>query len=184
MSIIRTKRFSVFQQHTTKWRDCDRCLLSKCRNRIVMARGRIPAQILFVGEAPGDSEDVVGLPFVGPAGRLLDHVIERSLDGQYDYAITNLVCCLPKDVSNAKGEPPKEAITACRPRLLEFIGICKPRLIVTVGLLAQKHTPNLEGVARVGITHPAAILRMDASQQPLAIKRCVVAVEDAIANYL
>jgi uracil-DNA glycosylase family 4 len=128
---------TLFQQHAAKWRNCQQCLLSECRNKVVLARGKIPSKILFIGEAPGASEDVIGSPFVGPAGRLLDHVIEQALDGQHDYAITNLVCCLLKDAGNVKGEPPKEAIVACRPRLLEFIGICNLRLIVTVGLLSQ-----------------------------------------------
>ena len=87
-------------------------------------------------------------------------------------------------MGNAKGEPPKEAILACRQRLLEFIKICQPKLIVTVGLLPQKHLPTTVGIARVGIIHPASILRMDASQQGLAIKRCIVAVEDAVVRYL
>jgi len=151
---------------------------------VVLARGRVPADILFVGEAPGASEDVVGSPFVGPAGRLLDHIVGLSLDGQHDYTMTNLVCCIPKDLGNAKGEPPKEAILACRTRLLDFIDICEPRLLVTVGLMAQKHAPVVEDVNRTGIIHPAAILRIDASQQSLAIKRCVVAIEDAVAAYL
>jgi DNA polymerase len=173
-----------YDNHKTKWIDCQECLLCKCRTNVVIARGKIPSDILFIGEAPGDSEDVIGKPFVGPAGRLLDHIIEQSLDGQHDYTMTNIVCCIPKDVGNAKGEPPKEAILACRPRLLEFIEICQPKLIVTVGLLSSKFLPILDNIRKIGITHPAAILRMDASQQSLAIKRCVVAVEDAVAAYL
>ena len=175
---------SQYEDHRAKWIDCQKCLLCKCRTNVVLTRGKIPSDILFVGEAPGDSEDVIGKPFVGPAGRLLDYIIERSLDGQYDYAMTNVVCCIPKDVGNAKGEPPKEAILACQPRLLEFIEICQPKLIIAVGLLPAKFVPNPNKSARLNLIHPAAILRMDASQQSLAIKRCVVAVEDAAAAYL
>jgi len=173
-----------YQQHVSRWKNCCKCLLHEHRHKVVIARGKVPAEILFLGEAPGDSEDVIGLPFTGPAGKLLDHIIKLGLDGQYDYAITNLVCCIPKDASNSKGEPPKESIIACRPRLTEFIDLCHPRLIIAVGTLSQRNCPTVDGVARANILHPAAILRMDASQQSLAIKRCIVTVESAAATYL
>jgi DNA polymerase len=158
--------------------------LCKHRTRVVVARGKIPAEILFIGEAPGTSEDVIGLPFVGPAGRLLDHFTNRAINNRHDYALTNLVCCLPKTDAKDKEEPPKEAIVACKDRLTEFIKLCQPTLIVCVGTLPRKHVPKLEGINYAAITHPAAILRMDASQQPLAIKRCIVTIEDAISLYL
>ena len=175
---------SLYKRHVAKWENCDKCLLCKHRTRVVIARGKVPAEILFIGEAPGVSEDVIGLPFVGPAGRLLDHFIDRAIDGQHDYALTNLVCCLPKTDAKDKEEPPKEAIVACKDRLMEFIKLCQPDLIVCVGTLPRKHVPKLEGINYTAITHPAAILRMDASQQPLAIKRCIVTIEDAISLYL
>lgn len=170
---------TLFQSHCERWRNCQACLLCRSRNRVVLARGKIPAEVLFVGEAPGDSEDVVGKPFVGPAGRLLDYIVNRALDGQHDYAMTNLVCCIPKDSGNSKGEPPKEAILTCKPRLTEFIDICSSKVVIAVGLLAQRHLPA--EILTASILHPAAILRMDVSQQSLAIKRCIVTVEDAVA---
>jgi len=176
------KGLTPFQRHAARWGGCTECLLRKNRARVVLARGSIPCDVLFVGEAPGDSEDVVGVPFIGPAGRLLDHVIEQAGLGDHRLALTNLVCCVPKDSGNIKGEPPKDAILACRPRLEDFISICGPRLIICVGSLSQRWTPD-DGTPMVGIIHPAAILRMDASQRPLAIKRCVVTVADAITTY-
>jgi DNA polymerase len=180
---LNRKRFSMYEQHVAKWKNCQQCSLSEYRTQVVLARGKVPAEILFIGEAPGASEDIIGQPFIGPAGRLLDHIIDRAVDAQYDYALTNLVGCIPKDSDNDKGEPPKEAILACRDRLLEFIEICQPKLIVSVGLLSKKFTPG-EIRPIISITHPAAILRMDVSQQTLAIKRCVVTIEDAISLYL
>lgn len=178
-----SQKLSPYRNHLLAWKNCQRCPLSQKRNRMVFARGKIPCDILFVGEAPGDSEDVLGQPFVGPAGRLLDHIINISLDGQYDYAMTNLVCCIPKDAANMKGEPPKDCIKACLPRLEEFIALAKPNVIVRVGLLSGKHVP-IGDIPTVTITHPAAILRMDVSQQSLAIKRCVVALEDIVTDHL
>ena len=176
------KLMSPFRRHVLRWENCQKCLLCHCRQKVVIARGKIPAPILFIGEAPGDSEDTLGIPFCGPAGRLLDHFIREGFDGQHDYAMSNLVCCIPKDVANSKGEPPKEAIMACAPRLQEFIGLVKPKLIVTVGRLSDLWGPKIAVGYRgkwASILHPAAVLRMDASQQSLAIKRCIVTLSDA-----
>ena len=69
-------RYSLFVE---KWKDCRDCYLCETRNRIVFARGTIPADVLFLGEAPGESENVTGVPFDGPAGNLLDAIIGRSV---------------------------------------------------------------------------------------------------------
>ena len=175
---------SAFREHVDRWKNCKSCYLREHRKNVVLARGVVPADVLFIGEAPGDSEDVVGIPFTGPAGRLLDDIIVASLDDEQDCAMTNLVCCIPKDPGNIKGEPPKEAILACRPRLLEFVDICHPKIIVCVGQLAQRWVSEMRGIAQTAITHPAAILRMEPAQKPLAIKRCVVAIRDAAEAYL
>lgn len=172
-----------YQRHCKKWKKCVRCTLCNSRNKVVLARGKIPAKILFIGEAPGTSEDVLGRPFVGPAGKLLDKIIKQTIDKQYDYAITNLVACIPLDSEGSKtAEPPKEAIIACRSRLQEFVVLTKPQLVVAVGGLAKKHCffslPDSPKV--ISIIHPAAILRMDISQKGLAVKRSIVTLEDAV----
>ena len=162
-----------------------RCALCNSRNKIVLARGKIPAEILFIGEAPGTSEDALGRPFIGPAGKLLDRIIEEAIDGQYDYALTNLIACIPLNSEGHKTtEPPKDSITACKPRLTEFVGLVNPKLVIFVGRLATKYATGVESSRRlrktIHIIHPAAILRMDISQKGLAVKRCIVTIEDAI----
>ena len=87
---------SKYQAHRDKWGSCQRCLFCRRRNRVVLARGRVPAQLLLIGESPGASESVIGQPFVGPAGHLLDRILTVAVDGRVDYALTNLVCCIPK----------------------------------------------------------------------------------------
>jgi uracil-DNA glycosylase len=94
-----------FQLHVNRWGDCQQCELHRVRHKVVLARGRVPCDVLFIGEAPGASEDVLGLPFVGPAGHMLDYIIERSI-GEHNelrkekglpglrVAMTNLVCCM------------------------------------------------------------------------------------------
>lgn len=170
-----------YQKHKKRWSGCKRCNLCRRRKRVVLARGKVPADVLFVGEAPGASEDVLGAPFVGPAGNLLDRIIERSLDGQWDYALTNLVACIPLGKNGKKtGEPEEQYIEACEERLIEFVGLCKPRLIIRVGKLADKYAPVVSECAEASIIHPAAVLRMDVSQRGLAVQRSIAAISDAV----
>lgn len=174
-----------YQTHRKRWRKCTSCELHERRNQVVLARGRVPAPVLFIGEAPGASEDVIGRPFVGPAGKLLDRVIERAIDGRCDYAITNLVACIPKGEDGAKAvEPSKACIMHCKERLQEFVALCKPKLVVCVGKLAAKWVPNVIATtgewAVVEIIHPAAILRMNVAQQGLAMQRAMIVVSDAV----
>lgn len=72
---------SVWTEHVAKWQNCTRCALARQRGLICLARGDVPCDVLFVGEAPGASENALGVPFVGPAGQLLDRVIEQALGG-------------------------------------------------------------------------------------------------------
>jgi uracil-DNA glycosylase family 4 len=134
-----------YQALVGRWHGCQRCHLSDGRRRVVMARGTVPCEVLFVGEAPGESEDRVsggtpgiGQPFVGPAGKLMDHIIERALGGPGDpgtppYALFNLVGCIPKDdEGNKSGAPDDEAVRACMPRLQDFVRICDDPVLVLV----------------------------------------------------
>lgn len=69
---------SLYSSHVERWKDCEGCSLRDRRTRVVLYRGKIPCDVLFIGEAPGESEDVVGVPFVGPAGKLLDAMIQEA----------------------------------------------------------------------------------------------------------
>lgn len=154
-----------------------------------MARGTVPADVLFIGEAPGASEDVIGKPFIGPAGILLDRIIqETGLDIDVTLAFTNLIACIPKgEDGNKIAEPTEEHIHNCETRLREFIIIAKPKAIVFVGKLADKYGDQYLDcygvkIETCSIIHPAAILRMDVSKQGLAIQRAVVAIEDMLED--
>lgn len=188
-----------YQKHAADWKDCERCPLCVKRRRVVLYRGSIPADILFVGEAPGESEDVIGRPFVGPAGKFLDRAIaaawsevdQHALNAQHLFAMCwgNLVACIPKDADSPstrkRGEPLPNEIAACAPRLEEFFKICKPKLIVAVGQLSEKEskTKRWDAIAKVAsVVHPAAILRMDVSQRGLAEQRLVQNLSDAFLD--
>jgi len=193
---------SKWTEHVERWKNCQLCKLCEGRARIVLARGTVPCDVLFVGEAPGESENALGRPFVGPAGKLLDWIVRQSLDplqnGQGNklrVAFTNLVACIPRDDEGYKaGEPLPEEVMACKPRLEEFILLASPKMVVCVGSLARdwlsqptssiplkrKHRVILQpGVKLTSITHPSAILRMNEAQRGLEIRRCVVQVKTA-----
>lgn len=188
---------SPYKAHVEKWTGCEDCHLSRRRHRMAFVRGTVPCDVLFLGEAPGASEDVLGRPFVGPAGKLLDQIIARAVPEGVTYAMTNLVCCIPLDEDGSKTtEPDHDAVMACAPRLVEFVTIAKPRLIVMVGACADKYVV-LEGeggyrnsvklpgkMKRARIDHPAAILRANVAQRGLMIQRASVVISTAIDDMM
>lgn len=195
-------KIKTYTEHKTKWVDCVNCDLCATRQKVVFLRGSIPCDVLFVGEAPGFSEDVIGKPMVGPAGKLMDHIIQRSLEAtapseELKWAITNLVSCIPLGDNGAKtAEPSQESIDACSEKLYELITIAKPKAIIFVGKLAAKHVSPIEIKLRLNtppiseacqytsIDHPAFILRSDVSFQELLIQRAVANVVDVFSEIL
>lgn len=96
--------------------DCARCQLSQNRTKIVFGDGNPDARLMFVGEAPGRAEDAQGLPFVGPAGKLLDDLLDGIGMKRADVYITNVVKCRPpgnRDPFRSRQTP---AIRFCRSR--------------------------------------------------------------------
>ena len=174
-----------FQRHKKRWSKCQRCELCHDRTKAVLFRGRLPCDVLIVGEAPGASEDVLGKPFCGPAGKLLDRTVCDAVEdplGIVSFGISNLVACIPLDEGRKAAEPPKKAIIACANRLTELRLMARPKLIVRVGKLATKHFIPKGDHNFVDLIHPAAILRMDISQQGLAYQRNVVRLQDALSE--
>lgn len=175
-------KLSLFQQHRQRWDGCTKCDLHLTRSKIVYYRGRIPCEILFVGEAPWTAEDASGLPFDGAAGDLLNSIVAAAVPSDLRCAFTNVVCCKPpRKEDGSPGKPTQKDILACRPRLVEFIEIAKAQLLVCVGDISHKHLPTLtEGAERVSIVHPAAILRADAIQKQSMVNRAVVVLANAV----
>lgn len=176
-----------YQAHVAKWRGCQRCPLAAGRTNVTFVRGKLPCDVLFVGEAPGQSEDTVGLPFVGPAGRLLDEIVDRAFAGKTPRtAFTNLVACFPAAAKATDDHrPPIEAINVCGPnKLRELVGLAKPRLVVCVGATAAKHigmAVDPAGPAEIiEIVHPAFILRADGLQQGPLIRKAVTTIARAL----
>lgn len=142
----RKERPKTWSEFKAKWGECERCALSKSRRSIVLARGTVPCDVLFIGEAPGESEDVLGEPFVGPAGHLLDTIWVEALDAHGDepsWAMTNVLACMPRIPGDGWTEKyvtgddiPTEYIEACSERLNDFVHLCDPKIIVLVGKLS------------------------------------------------
>ncbi len=189
------------------WKHCTKCPLCVGRRQVVFARGTVPAKVLFIGEAPGVSEDVAGRPFEGPAGQLLNRQINSALldmgiarerlpkiltyppsIAELPMAFYNLVGCMPKDLTGRKrGEPLPIEIAACWPRLDKFLDICKPQLIVTVGDLAAKQAKLQKWGERALLTdivHPAFIIRDDITRQGLTHQRVIAILSDAFSELL
>ena len=178
----------TYRDHKEKWKNCQLCTLCKRRRRVVLGKGKLPADVLFVGEAPGASEDVVGQPFVGPAGHLLDRLVAGASNGMdLRFAYTNLIACIPKDESGDKvGEPEDKWIHACTDRLEEFLELARPKLLVCVGKLPAKWIPKKFGHAHfdsiIEVMHPAAILRAEVSVRSLLMQRAMVTLADAFSE--
>lgn len=172
-----------YKQHRAKWDACTGCSLCTNRRRVVLYRGDLPADVLFIGEAPGTSEDDLGQPFVGPAGQLLNRIITNAMFGRkVRLGFTNLVACIPLGDDGKKAvEPPADAIAACSTRLHECFSLANPKGLVFVGKLPSSVLgaikPYSEGLSTT-ITHPAAILRAEKQNQGLMIQNCIVSIAD------
>ena len=112
---------------------CTKCGLCVTAKSAVVGEGSLDAQIVFVGEAPGASEDEVGRPFVGRAGKLLDGLINEIGYKREDVWIGNIIKHRPPD----NRDPLPEEISACSPFLAAQLEIINPKLIVTLGRFAM-----------------------------------------------
>ena len=121
--------------------DCQACDLWKTSTQTVFGEGQTRAAVLFVGEQPGNDEDLSGKPFVGPAGRLLDEALkEAGIDRKQTY-ITNVVKHFkwePRGKRRIHKKPNSEEISACLPWLKAEIAVIKPQFIVALGATAAQ----------------------------------------------
>ena len=115
---------------------CTRCPLAEGRTHIVVDRGNPEAKALFIGEAPGQNEDLQGRAFVGRAGRLLDQMLKGTgFDTDQDALIVNVVKCRPPE---NRAPLPKE-VEACFPFLKKQIELVRPRVVGLLGAVALRH---------------------------------------------
>jgi uracil-DNA glycosylase family 4 len=132
------------------WKACQRCPLANLRNRVVFGNGNPEAKLVMIGEAPGETEDIEGKPFVGKAGETFNKMLEFIGLSRDELWITNTCLCRPK-VTDQPGRsnraPNANEIAACNPRLLAEIDIIKPAIVVLAG-----NTPLYAVTGKKGIT--------------------------------
>ncbi len=131
-------------------------------------------RVAFIGEGPGQSEDTLGRPLIGPAGRLLRKAIRRSSRAEtVGYVLTNLIACRPRDAEGKNREPDMLEVENCAPRLIGLLNILKPEVIVLLGKVPQAYWASdiRRGITYLqpvtyGIYHPSYLLRDGGEKHP------------------
>ena len=155
--------------------NCTRCGLFHTRNNVVFGVGVRDADIMFIGEGPGEQEDLQGEPFVGAAGKLLDDMLSIIGVNRKNCYIANVVKCRPP----GNRDPLDEEQAACIPYLRKQVELVKPQIIVCLGRIAARRIiyPDYRitrdhgtwicrnGTWMTAIYHPSALLR-DLSKRP------------------
>jgi uracil-DNA glycosylase family protein len=157
---------------------CTACDLYKCGTQTVFGEGAAHAQVVLVGEQPGDKEDLQGKPFVGPAGRILDAALEAAGIDRAQTYVTNIVKHFkwePRGKRRIHKKPNAMEIAACRPWFDAEVKVLKPQIVVLLGATAaqallgrafrvtksrgQIIPASGETHAMIATIHPSAILR-------------------------
>lgn len=150
-------------------KSCNRCGLSTTRNNVVVGKGNKKAKILLIGEGPGEKEDLSGIPFVGPAGQLLDKMLECIDLSMDDVYVANVVKCRPP----GNRDPLPEERERCIEYLRYQFALLKPDVILCLGRIAAQSIINPEfRITRehgkwfkkkncwmIATYHPSALLR-------------------------
>ncbi|MBQ5809946.1 MAG: uracil-DNA glycosylase [Clostridia bacterium] len=158
---------------------CRRCGLCETRTNVVFGQGNPNARLMFIGEGPGETEDLTGLPFVGRSGKLLDKFIEAIGYSREDVFIANMVKCRPPQ----NRDPKPEEMELCLDYLRRQVKLINPDLIVCLGRVAAARLidPNIKVTKEHGTIikkgnynfmatfHPAALLR-NPNQKPQAFE--------------
>lgn len=156
-----------------KAKDCTRCPLSKKRTHVVFGLGPVPCDLMLIGEAPGEQEDLKGEPFVGRAGQLLTQILGSvDIKRPDNIYITNTVKCRPPK----NRTPTSEEQNLCKPYLKRQIELIKPKIIILAGSPAVKSVlgttdpitkirgqwfklPENQEISVIPIFHPSYLLR-------------------------
>jgi uracil-DNA glycosylase family protein len=182
-------------------RSCTGCDLWEPATQTVFGSGASSAWLMFVGEQPGDKEDLAGEPFVGPAGRLLDRALAQAGIARDETYVTNAVKHFRFELRGSRRihkTPSVAQVRACRPWLDAEMRVVTPTVVATLGATAAKALlgPSFritqsrgtvldwEGSALVPTIHPSAILRMDPGDRDAAFDEfvadlCVAAAQHA-----
>jgi len=170
--------------------DCIRCKLHKGRKNIVFGEGNPDAELVFVGEGPGQEEDLQGRPFVGAAGQLLTDIIVKGMQlKREDVYICNIVKCRPPGNRN----PEPDEVEACEPFLIKQLQTINPKIIIGLGNVAVKtllktkegitslrgNWKTYQGIRLMPTFHPAYLLRTPSDKKLVweDIKKVIAEIE-------
>lgn len=174
------------QERKTRWEElekeckaCRKCPLCETRTNVVFGSGNIKARLMFVGEAPGEQEDLSGIPFVGRAGKLLDKFLYAVDIDREDVYIANMLKCRPP-----KNRDPKEdEQDLCIGHLREQVRLIRPKIIVCLGRISAKRLIKEDfmitkehgifyekgGMTICAVYHPSALLRDPRKKEDMLI---------------
>ncbi|MCI7085527.1 uracil-DNA glycosylase [bacterium] len=170
--------FENWDELTQQCRQCQKCPLCRTRHNVVVGVGNKNAKVMFIGEGPGENEDLQGEPFVGRGGKLLDKMLNAvDLDRNKNIYIANIVKCRPPK----NRDPKPEEQDMCIDWLRNQVKLIKPKIIVCLGRIAaakiiksdikitKEHGIFFEknGTLMTAMLHPAAVLR-DPRRKPEA----------------
>lgn len=168
-----------FEQLRQECAGCTRCPLGATRTNLVFGVGNEHADVMFIGEGPGEKEDLSGEPFVGPAGHLLDDMLKLIGFDRSEVYIANIVKCRPPQ----NRDPASDEREACLPWLMRQIELIDPKIIVCLGRISamtlidpdfkitKEHGLwfDINGRRMIATLHPSALLR-DVSKRPDAFQ--------------
>lgn len=148
---------------------CRSCPLSETRTNVVFGVGSRTAELMFIGEGPGEQEDLSGEPFVGPAGMLLNEYLNAIGIPREEVYIANILKCRPPH----NRDPKPEEEDACLPWLRRQTALLRPRIIVCLGRIAAKRiiSPDFRITREHGVWFEKGAWRMIATYHPSALLR-------------
>ncbi len=176
LEIMNENDTNILEEFSSEISGCMKCVLGETRTNFVFGVGNKNADILFIGEAPGEKEDLLGEPFVGRAGKLLDKMLASIDLGREKAYIANILKCRPPK----NRDPLPAEIELCEPYLVRQIELIAPKLIVALGRIAAKtllrldeplgsmrsRKHNYHGIDVMVTYHPAALLRNPKLKHP------------------
>ena len=160
---------------------CRGCSLCESRTHTVFGRGGEKPKVLFVGEAPGEQEDLSGMPFVGAAGKLLDLYLAFAGLEKEDYYIANILKCRPPK----NRDPLPEEEDACMPYLRRQLVLLDPKILICLGRVAAKRiiSPDFRITRQRGIWYEKGGVKIMATYHPSALLRDPAKKEEALLDF-
>lgn len=175
--------YDNFAELEKECKKCSKCELCKTRHNVVFGVGNINADVMFIGEGPGENEDIQGEPFVGRGGQLLDKMLYAvDLDRKKNIYIANIVKCRPPH----NRDPKPEEQEMCIDWLRNQVKLIKPKIIVCLGRIAAMKIirPDFKITKEHGVFIKKGNVEMMAMYHPAAVLRDPRKKEDAFQDFL